>query len=72
MKMKIQATHPAELKSTNATFSAPIEVEVEADQIGDVVFYQSPTSGYFIAKNTKTGKVSNNVDAQKAVDEVLA
>lgn len=72
MKIKIQATHPAELSGSRATFYHPIEMEVEAEMIGDVLVYQSPTSGYWIAKNQKTGFATNNAEKSRAVADASA
>jgi hypothetical protein len=69
MKIKIQATHPAELRSLNATFAPPIETEVEAEVIGDVLVYQSPTSKHWIVKNQRTGFTTNNVERSRAIEE---
>lgn len=67
MKIKIKATHPAELRSLNSTFLRPIEMEVEAEKIGDVLVYKSPASGYWIARNEESGYVTNSADRDAAI-----
>lgn len=69
MKIKILATSPAELKSLYSTFAAPAEVEVDAELVGDVLVYQSPTSKYWIAKNQISGFTTNNADRSDAIKE---
>jgi len=67
MKIKIKATHPSTLKALSAGFGTPIDMEVEAEVIGDVLVYQSPTSKHWIAKNQKTGYVTNNAEKSLAI-----
>jgi len=67
MKIEIEATSPTELRATFPTFTPPIKIEVDAEVIGDVLVYQSPTSLYWIAKNQVTGYVTNNAEKHLAI-----
>ncbi len=69
MNIKIKATNPNELQGTYPTFAEPLKMEVEAEQIGDVLVYESPTSKQWVAKNVRTGFVTNNSERQRAINE---